>query len=209
MKMTYVFTVAIVLIGILIAFSIKAKVKSKGSISIQNSQDTTRPKETKLNKNPYEDLKRLAYSTQYNQLNLPNANGREVLYGTLIDWDYEGKAIVTIVAFKTGDVSLYFSTGFVIIGAGQHENIKQAGQKFIKKAEMLLPSASNIDTALTAEKGTVKLYLLTNKGKYTIKDKMENIYNHTSKLSEMFEEANNIITLIRMIEEKKQNSNKN
>ncbi len=202
--MTYIMAVAIVLIGLLVAFSIKRKDKAKRNdpVSMQISEDTARPKETRLDQNPYEGLKKLAYSIHYNQLNLPNVGDKEVLYGALMDWDYEGKAIITLVSFKTGDVSLYFSTGTGIIGAGQHDNVKQAGQEFIKKAETFIPSADKVDTALTSEKGIVKLYLLTTKGKYTIKDKMENIYNHTSKLSYMFEEANKIITLIRMTEEK-------
>lgn len=210
MKMTYIVLAVLILIGLLFAFLYKKKneVKGNGNISAQNSQDTTRPRETKLDENPYEGLKRLAYSTQYNQLNLPTAGDNEILYGTIMDWDYEGKAIITLVSFKTGDVSLYFSTGAAIIGVGQHDNIKQAGKEFIQKAETLLPSANNVDTALTSESGVVKFYLMTNKGKYTIKDKVANIYNHTSQLSNMFDDANKIITLIRMTEEKMEQNNK-
>jgi hypothetical protein len=36
--------------------------------------------------NPYEGLKRLAYSTTYKQLHLPETGGKEVLYGVLMDW---------------------------------------------------------------------------------------------------------------------------
>src|ERR1700683_482132 len=81
--------------------------------------------------NPYEDLKRLAYSTTYEQLHLPEAGGKEILYGVLMDWDYEGKAIITLVSFRTGDASLYFSTGAVIIGGGQHAEVAETSKAFI------------------------------------------------------------------------------
>jgi hypothetical protein len=213
MKMTYLILAAVVLIGLFVVFSSKKKnaTKSIDSVSAQKPQyDTIGPRETKLDENPYDGLKRLAYSTQYNQLNLPDAGDKEVLYGTLMDWDYEGKAIITLVSFKTGDVSVYFSTGAAMLGAGQHADVNEASKAFIQKAETLLPQADNKDTALTIEKGMLKFYLLTTKGKYTIKDKMENVSNHSSPLNGMFEEANKLITYIRMAEERmQQQKNKN
>ncbi len=211
MKITPFILAAFFLTGSLFAFSCKNKsqAKSNETSSAQSSTDTTTPHKTKLDRNIYEDLKKLAYSVRYDQLNLPDAGNKEVLYGTLMDWDYEDKAIITLVSFKTGDVSLYFSTGTMMIGAGQHSNVKEASQKFIQKAESLLPKANNSDTALTSETGVLKFYLLTNKGKYTIKDKMENIYNHTSPFTNMFDEANQLITLIRLAEEKMKKSGKN
>ena len=204
--MIYIILAVVIVIGLFIAFSYKKKSKPKSSDNtvIQKSQDTTRPRETKLDENPYEGLKRLAYSADYNQLNLPDANGKEVLYGVLMDWDYEGKAIITLVSFKTGDLSLYFSTGAMMLGAGEHSDANRASKEFVQKAETLLPRASSADTALTSEQGMLKFYLLTTKGKYTIKDKMENIYNNTSPLSSMFEEGDKLITLIRTTQEKMQ-----
>lgn len=183
--------------------------KSTEIMTAQNPGDTSAPPKTKLDKNIYEDLKRMAYNVRYDQLNLPDAGNKEVLYGTMMDWDYEGRAIITLLTFKTGDVSLYFSSGTMMIGAGQHDDVKKAGSIFLQKAEALLPNASNSDTALTSEKGVLKFYLLTNKGKYTIKDKMENVYNHSSPLADMFDEANKLITLIRLAEEKTKKGDKN
>jgi hypothetical protein len=149
--------------------------------------------------NPYEGLKRLAYSTTYEQLHLPEAGGKEVLYGVLMDWDYEGKAIITLVSFRTGDASLYFSTGAVIIGGGQHGEVAETSKVFINQAESLLSEANSADTALRAEPGMLKFYLLTTKGKYTIKDKIDNVYNRTSKLSGLFTKANELISAVRKV----------
>ena len=110
--------------------------------------------------------------------------------------------MITLVSFKTGDVSLYFSTGAAIIGSGQHPEVNEVSKAFIDKAETLLTHANNVDSTLTLEKGLLKFYLLTNKGKYVVKDKMKNVTNHTSNLNTMFEEANKLIAYIRMAEEK-------
>ena len=64
-----------------------------------------------------------------------------------------------------------------------------------------MTQANKTDTALKTEKGMLKFYLLTNRGKYTIKDKMENVNNHTSVLNYMFTEANKLIAYIRMTED--------
>lgn len=149
--------------------------------------------------NPYEGLKRLAYSTTYEQLHLPESHGKEILYGVLMDWDYEGKALITLVSFRTGDASLYFSTGTGIIGGGQHPEVAEASKAFIDQAESLRPEASSTDTTLKAEPGMLKFYLLTTKSKYTIKDKIDNVYNRTSKLSNLFAKANELISSIRRV----------
>jgi len=200
MKMTYLIVTAVTIAGLLVAFFAKEnKSVPDKNITAKSLHDTTKPDE-----NPYDGLKELAYSTRYDQLNLPKADEKEVLYGVLMDWDYEGKAIITLVSFKTGDVSLYFSTGAMLLGAGQHAEANEASKVFIEKATSLLSQANPSDTALTCEKGVLKFYLMTNKGKYTIKDKMENVYNHTSPLSSMFEEANKLITYVRLANERMQ-----
>jgi hypothetical protein len=134
---------------------------------------------------------------KYAQLHLPETHGKEVLYGVLMDWDYEGKAIITLVSFRTGDASLYFSTGTAIIGDGQHPEVAEVSKALIRQAEPLLPDASSADTALRSDPGMIKFYLLTTRGKYTIRDKVENVYNQTSKLSGLFTKANDLISAIR------------
>ena len=202
MKAPYIFLIGPVLISAYFIFFKKQEVVVDNTVAYTNAQDTVKPKVTNLQQNTYEDLKRLAYSVQYQQLHLPDNGDKEVLYGVLMDWDYEGKAIITLVSFKTGDVSLYFSTGSGVIGAGQHPEVQNASKAFIDKAKALLPQATNKDTALTTETGHLKFYLMTNKGRYVVKDKMENVNNFTSPLSPMFEEANKLIAYMRMVEEK-------
>ena len=90
-------------------------------------------------------------------------------------------------------------TGTVIIGGGQHPEVAETSKAFVKQAESLLPEASSADTALRAEPGMLKFYLLTTKGKYTIRDKIDNVYNRTSTLSGLFAKANELIGAVRKV----------
>ena len=201
MKMTFIILALLVVCGLFYALSTQKKNAAKNESNISTASNVKSP-ETAPEDNPYEALKARAYSVQYGELGLPDPGVKEVLYGVLMDWDYSEEAIVTVVSFMTGDASLYISTGAIIIGGGQHENVNAKSKAFVENASALLPMANKIDTALTSEKGFLKFYLLTNKGKYTIKDKMENIRNHTSPLSSMFTEADELITQIRLTTER-------
>jgi hypothetical protein len=174
-----------ILLGALMVFG------SNGNPPVVNSP-ASQPK-------PYEGLKRMAYAVKYEQLHLPDAHGKRILYGVLMDWDYEGKATVTLVSFATGDASLYLSTGTIIIGGGHHAEVAEASKGFIQAAGALLPQANSADTALRIEPGMLKFYLLTNKGKYVIKDKIDNVYNRTSMLTGLFGKANELIGAIQRV----------
>jgi hypothetical protein len=48
--------------------------------------------------------------TTPDHLNLTLDESKTIVYGTIMDWDI-GETIVTVVAFKTGDASMYLSSG--------------------------------------------------------------------------------------------------
>ena len=170
-------------------------------------KDTNRNQEleqdTSINNgiNPYFDLKKLAYYFEYSKLNLPDPYDKEILYGVIMDWDFEGKAVVTLVSFITGDASIYFSSGASIIGGGQHRDINNKSKEFINLATQYLPKATVNSDSIRTEIGYVKFYLLTNKAKYILLDKVENINDKKSELYPLFIEANDLITEIRIKEE--------
>ena len=200
--MIYLLIAALVALAVYLIFF-----KNSNSNSTVEKNNSRSGSGTKLDHNPFLEMRELAYTTDYNQLQLPDPGNKEILYGVIMDWDYDGKAIITLVSFISGDASLYFSTGAAIIGAGQHPEVSQVAKAFIEKAQSLLPDANEPDTSLTIEKGFLKFYLMTNRRKYVIKEKLENVRNETSKLAVMLEEANKVIAYIRMTQEKMQRRN--
>ncbi len=57
----------------------------------------------------------------YLQLQLQLENDNDI-YGLVMDWNM-GDAIVTVISFKTGDASVYLTTGQAFIGGYAHETV--------------------------------------------------------------------------------------
>ena len=64
----------------------------------------------------------------------------------VMDWNLGGESVATLVAFDDGTTSLYLSSGGGVIGAGEHENVRQAAARFRAAAadvrERFLPTDS-------------------------------------------------------------------
>src|ERR1044072_2436959 len=67
----------------------------------------------------YESLRAMALATSASDLGLDPAGADPFVYGVVMDMDVDGET-ATIVAFETGDTSLYLSTGGGTIGWGEH-----------------------------------------------------------------------------------------
>lgn len=169
--------------------------------SDMKNESAIRHEASKPTQNEYEGLVSLAHSITYDQLHLPDAGDKEVLYGVIMDWYYQSDVTITLVSFITGDTSIYFSTGAMIIGGGQHKNVKSKALEYIENAKSVL-SRAQPDSNINNEKGFVTFYLHTNKNKYVIKDKTENVLTGNSILTPYFNKANELIAEIRQAEEK-------
>jgi len=170
--------------------------KNKGSIKEEpanKSIEANKVKETKLEENPYTGLRDLSFSATPEELKLKLDENKTIVFGIVMDWDI-GQAIATTSAFKTGDASLYISTGQVYLGGYAHENVRNAALDFVNKGqEYLSKSTLTLETALP-DKNCVKFYLLTNKGKYVIQDSVDKITGQRSDLTPLFDLGNKVIT---------------
>ena len=190
----------IVVVGVLIFLLVTQK--KKGEIIFQSSQDTTKHKETRVDKNIYADLRNQALSVTHSQLQLDIDSSSTTLYGVVVDFDM-GPAIVTIVAFKSGDASVYLNTGQMFIGGYGREKIRNSGLKLVNEAQSYLDKTKL--TALTDLPGkqNIKFFLLTNKGKFFHEEPFANIESNKSEWSKLFYLANDIVTQYRLIDQNK------
>jgi hypothetical protein len=148
--------------------------------------------------NPYLGLRGQAFSATPEELNLVLDITKTSVFAVVMDWDI-GDAIITVVAFQTGDASLYLSTGQAFIGGYTHENINRAALFFVNEAQKYLSMSILIYTNPLPEKGCVRFYLRTNKGDHTIQEKIVNLENGSSKLGRLFKLGNNLISEYRML----------
>jgi hypothetical protein len=112
-------------------------------------------------------------------------------------------ACYTLIAVVDGSASLYFSNGGGIIGAGQHPEGAAAAKAF-------LDFSKNFDEKLTkAEKlplpqpGMTRFYIVKKDAILTGEFREEDLGNGKLPLSPLFHKGHELITVIRLIEEKR------
>lgn len=167
-------------------------------------QDSTKEQKADPNNNPYFDLRNMALSTTYEQLAIELPKDKTKIYGVVMEWDL-GEGTATLVSFSTGDASLYLSSGGGYIGSGGYESVKTAINCLITNSEKHLNKATLSETTELPEKNGLTFYFLTNIGRFKAIEKMENIENESSIYLDLFNEANKLITEIRVVSEKNSN----
>jgi hypothetical protein len=197
-------SVGFFLFGYLIFQLISCKNRSSMSNQPEAKQnvDTEKVRKTKVQENMYPELRNKALTITPDELHLKLDSSNSIVYGTVMDWDI-GQAIVTVAAFQTGDASLYLSAGQIYIGGYAHENIRNAGLLFVKESQSYLSKAKATEQNTLPDKGCVRFYLLTNKGKFTFQETVENITSKSSDWTPLFDLANNVITEYRTITDNK------
>lgn len=200
MRMTYL------IIGILLTGSLAfylTSCKSKASSEDKKTaakQDTTSPKVYHTKTNTFNDLRGMAFSATPEQLQLSLPADKTVVYGVIMDWGID-TATATVVSYKTGDASMYLSSGGGVIGGGQHQNVNSAAKQFVNLAETYLGKATKTENNSLPQQDEVKFYLLTNKGTYVGQDVMRNFENNTSTWLPLFEEGNKVLSELRLTSE--------
>jgi len=119
----------------------------------------------------------------------------------VMDWGYEG-AVVTVVSFVTGDASLYLSSGAVIIGGITHKSVSESAKKLIDFSQQYLAKAEKTKETPIPPFNKIYFYFLTNNGIFKAQTEMKSIEDETSELHGLFSECNDVITEIRLLEER-------
>jgi len=152
--------------------------------------------------NPFNGLRDMALNVTPEQLGIETAPEETRVFGMVMDWDLGGD-IATVSAYKTGDASMYLSSGGGVIGGGQYENVRAAVSPYIALGqEFLLKTEKTATTPLPAP-GCVRFYFLTNDGIYAAQERMQNLENESSEWLTLFEAANKVLTELRLTTEKK------
>lgn len=202
MKMAY-FIIGLIVIGGIIFYltSCNNKQSSKQADDyVSKSGDTV--KVHTLPDNRFLDLRNMALDVTPEQLQLSLPADQTKVFGVVMDWDL-GDGTMTLITYQTGDASMYLSSGGGVIGGGQHENVSKASKEFVSMAQNYVDKSSKADTTTLPDKDCLKFYFLTNKGKFVAQETIDNIENKSSKWLDLFENANNVITELRLTTEKK------
>ncbi len=147
----------------------------------------------------YEGLRNLAVNVTPAQLKLTIPGDETLVYGVVMDCD-PGTAVVTLSAYITGAANIYFSTGGGKTGGGKNPAVGEAAVELVTAAQMYIGRAVRVTTTDPCDKGCVRFYLLTNKGKYAAQEQLLHIEDGTSAWLVLFKKGNELVNLMRSID---------
>nr|WP_294942694.1 hypothetical protein [uncultured Mucilaginibacter sp.] len=150
--------------------------------------------------NPYMGLRAQIFALKPADLGISLPADKETAFGVVVEFGTEdGEA--TIISLATGDASMYTSGGGGMIGGAAHPNVKKAAVDFVNAAQHFLGKMQPVDTTLPAV-DHIKFHILTNKATYSYDGPEEEITNPNSEWAELFNNANEVITQLRLISDK-------
>jgi hypothetical protein len=181
-----------VIIVIAIAFGLLFFIKShaRSTSSVQNYEN--------LKDNYYSDLRNMALNVTRQQLEIKESPGDYKVFGIVMDWGLDN-GTATLVAFLSGDASLYFSSGGGVVGGIVKEKVKLSALNFIRKAQDYFDMTSQTNSSPLPINNEVKFYFLTDEGRFVATEEIQNIKNHSSNWYGLFNEANKVIDEIRLL----------
>ena len=149
--------------------------------------------------NPYQALRRQAL--QIPATFFANSPSAEPVYGIIMDW-HVGEGSITLTCFVTGESSVYFSNGGGIIGGQASEQAMQAAQRYLQEANQAYVSATPMAAIDLPLPNTVQFYFLTKEGRRFHSVAMQYLEDRSSPMLTLFEQANDLLTALRELQEK-------
>lgn len=146
----------------------------------------------------YETLRGQALSLSPADLGLP---ADAAAYGVVFEFAIDNET-VTIVAFATGDASIYFSSGGGMIGGIEHPAVVDAAKAFVRAAEGVAPRLSPTAAFPRPAVGEMRFYVLTGRGVVTASAPEGEVIAGDHMLSPLFFAANDLITQYRLIQQR-------
>lgn len=178
--------------GVFLTISIYYLIKHRNTTT--DTEANIRDVRKKPEENHYSELRSRALSITPDQLNIESNNNKLNVYGVIMEFDIDNAAL-TVVAFQTGDASIYLSTGQGFIGGIGKDNIKAAALSFVSLAQSFPTKAILTDATPLPQKGYVQFYFLTNRGRYFHSETIQTLSNDWEKLHAY---GHNLITQYRI-----------
>jgi hypothetical protein len=143
----------------------------------------------------YKTLRDQIFSVSSADLGLPPGT---TPYGAVMEFDV-GHETVTVVAYATGDASIYFSNGGGMIGGVGQPEIAEAAKAFVEATRAVSGSLSTADGFPRPVAAEVRFYVLTTEGVLTVAASIEAVASGSDTLSSLFNAANGVITQYRLL----------
>ncbi|HET9252498.1 MAG TPA: hypothetical protein VFP58_10325 [Candidatus Eisenbacteria bacterium] len=141
-------------------------------------------------------LRDLALRVSASDLELEPTEERPHVWGAIMELGYP-TGIATLMTLAEGTTSLYFSNGGGVIGAGEHEAVREAGEMFLDAVQAQLSGFQSVNETPTPRIGRVRLYVRTFDGTLGIEAHEDDLASDLHPLSPVFQAAHAVIAAIR------------
>jgi len=141
-------------------------------------------------------LRHQALTVEAADLGLGPTADRAHVWGVLMETGYP-EAVATLVVFADGTTSLYFSNGGGVIGAGEHDVVRAAGEILLSSAEAHVEDFAMSSGTPLPEVGRVRFYVRTFKGTLSAEANEEDLGEDRHTLSPVFHAAHSVISAVR------------
>lgn len=162
----------------------------------RKSAEVKKKKDALAREYPFEGLRNMALTAMPGAIFANVPEGETYLYSVVMDWNM-GDDIITLATNITGEANLYVKSGGGIVGAGKHQPVSEAAQTLVAFSRKFLNMATQPSSTPLPEKNIVQFILLTNNGKYLLRDEMKNIESRNSPFHELYEQSSYVINEMR------------
>lgn len=133
-------------------------------------------------------------------LGLGPTEPRPQVWGVLMEMGYRD-AVATLAAFADGSASLYISSGGGVIGAGQHQPVRDEAERFLFVVQQNLAEFEPASETPLPSEGRVRFYVRTFDSTLTAEADDALLGNRLHKLSPVFLAGHAVLTQMRLISE--------
>lgn len=134
---------------------------------------------------------------------LPN-DSSSLVWGIMMEF-VTGSTPVTLVSLADGTTSLYFGNGGGVIGGGGDAGVAQASRDLVALAESYLDDLQPIKEIPLISGEIIRFIALTYNGSLCIDVPQVRLFNGNHLFMPLFNQANRVISLLRMLQENKVN----
>jgi hypothetical protein len=141
----------------------------------------------------YLALREVAFSTKPEDVEVQAKAGEEQAYGVIVEYQTDD-ALVTSVAFATGDASYYRSTGGGKIGGRREPTVAGAARSLVALAQVQLTDLPLMKAYPTPEPGNVRVYVLTTAGLRGAEEARAEIQDPKDRLAALFAGGRKVVS---------------
>lgn len=153
----------------------------------------------------YQGMRALAFSHNPADIGIKNFTPNLSIFCILMEFKLDERTI-SLVGLIDGSASLYYSTGGGIIGGGGENKVGEAAKIFVYTADKFPEVFTKTETfPLPQNKNEIYFYAITKNGVYRTKGSERDLVNGRHVLSPLFYAGNNLLTEIRIREERTAN----